>query len=267
MTGKFYVYAYLEPNGMPFYIGKGYDRRDTDHFRLCRYKETCNDCPDFYAKLRELLDASIKPKAIRLLDNLPLPDARIWEKFFIDALGRIDLGTGPLTNLTDGRKPGPKVKQRMSKSISAAKAAMTSEEKKRLSDNKRAFHANMTPEEKRHFSEAIKATCNRPEEKQRRSKTAKIVQNRPETKRLKSAAIKSACARPEEKQRRSRVMKARYAKPEDKQRQSRIQKEVQNRPEVKKRKSIAIKAALAIRKLRQTLNSLDYYRQKPKNPT
>ncbi len=145
----FYIYAFFELDGTPFYIGKGYGSRDTDHFRLCRHKNTKNDCPDFYARLRELLDSGIKPDHRRLVKNLPLPTARILEKFFIDALGRIDLDTGPLTNLTDGRSLGPRARQRMSKSKTVWFSSLTPKEKKQRIETIVTGLANRTEKEKK----------------------------------------------------------------------------------------------------------------------
>src|SRR5271157_1133858 len=110
---KFYVYAYLEPDGTPFYIGKGCGPRRNRHAWLCRQEETKNACRDFYAKLRAMIDAGVSTRPIIVLENLPLTAARIWEKAFIDDIGRIDLGTGPLTNLKSGTKLGPKSIERI----------------------------------------------------------------------------------------------------------------------------------------------------------
>lgn len=41
-----------------------------------------------------------------LMDNIERHEAGSWEKLFISALGRIDLGTGILTNLTPGGEDG-----------------------------------------------------------------------------------------------------------------------------------------------------------------
>lgn len=236
---KFYVYVYLEPDGTPYYIGKGYDDRDTEHIGACRRKETRNECPDFYIKLREMLDAGIvDPPRRRLVINLSLPTARILEKFFIDALGRIDLGTGPLTNLTDGRKPGPKVKQRISRALRAFHDTMTPEEKiiytetmskavsdgwakqtpkerKRIAENnvaiQKANYAALTPEEKKQRIETRKRgfAAMTPEAKQHakaaRSKSMKAAittKTSEEIEQWKAAIAKAKAARtPEEKQR------------------------------------------------------------------
>ncbi len=151
---KFYVYAYLDPNDTPFYIGKVCGKRHDNHARLCRYKETRNDCPDFYAKLRGMIDSGTEPIVIRVLENLPLAAARTWEKCLIVEIGRLDLGTGPLTNLTDGRdNPGPKTRQRKSKATAKWHASLTPEEKQQWIEAMSTGQAAMTPEEKQHWKE------------------------------------------------------------------------------------------------------------------
>jgi len=176
---KFYVYAYLEPSGAPFYIGKGCDSRLLNHLTFCRNKATRNKCRDFYAKLRKMLDAGIEPEIIRLVVDLSLPAARKWERATIDEIGRIDLGTGPLTNLTDGSKPGPKSRQRTSKSLAKWHASLTPDEKQQWIEAVTAGYANMTPEEKKHHSIAT-AKARLKEwaamtEKEREQRAAKIV--------------------------------------------------------------------------------------------
>src|SRR5208337_538506 len=111
---KFYVYAYLDLDGTPFYIGNGDGKRDIGHFSRCRNEKTKNICRRFYAKLREMLDAGIEPPVIHVLENLTLPAARLWEKCLIDDIGRLDLVTGPLTNLKSGDIPGPETRRLMS---------------------------------------------------------------------------------------------------------------------------------------------------------
>src|SRR5208337_1747229 len=116
---KFYVYAYLDLDGTPFYIGRGYDDRAYHHLTRCSAKRTRNKCPQFYAKLRAMLADKSEPDIIFVITGISLPAARIWEKAFINEIGRIELGDGPLTNLTDGMTPGPIAKRNLSKASKA----------------------------------------------------------------------------------------------------------------------------------------------------
>ncbi len=174
---KFYVYAYLDPDGIPFYIGKGCDKRRDNHARLCRHKETENECRRFYAKLREMIASGTRYEVIDVLESLPLTAARLWEKCLIDEIGRLDLGTGPLTNLKSGETPGPETRRLMGKATAAQWAALDPEERQRRLDALTQGFERLTPEER-----------------QRNSKTGRQVQ-----------LEQWAALDPEERQRRSRV--------------------------------------------------------------
>ncbi len=95
----FYVYAYIDPrDGTPFYIGKGKDKRDRDHLHPTNLKRRSF----FYHKLRKLLRQHITPEICRICVGLSEEEAFSLETFFIHALGRRNLGTGCLCNLTNG---------------------------------------------------------------------------------------------------------------------------------------------------------------------
>jgi hypothetical protein len=83
MNNKYYTYAYLREDGTPYYIGKGEGNR--------AYKKQHN-CP--VPKDRN--------RIIFLKQNLCEEEALRHETYLIAVLGRKDLGTGILRNLTDG---------------------------------------------------------------------------------------------------------------------------------------------------------------------
>jgi hypothetical protein len=81
---KYYTYAYLREDGTPYYIGKG-----------CGYRINSN-------KGRPCNRPKDKSKVIFLKQNLTEEEAFKHEKYMIAVLGRKDLGTGILRNMTDG---------------------------------------------------------------------------------------------------------------------------------------------------------------------
>ena len=80
---EYYTYAYLREDGTPYYIGKG---------KGYRYLE----------KERHNVKIPLKSRIIFLKKNITEEDAFKHEKYIIFILGRKDLGTGILRNLTDG---------------------------------------------------------------------------------------------------------------------------------------------------------------------
>ncbi|MDA3781463.1 MAG: hypothetical protein PF487_14735 [Bacteroidales bacterium] len=107
---KFYVYVYLNPLKQgefcfgktkvkyePFYIGKGKSNRINVH----------NNVIDKRNKLKQHVINKIKlanknPIIIKLYQNITEYSAFRLEKYFINEIGRRDLGFGTLTNLTNG---------------------------------------------------------------------------------------------------------------------------------------------------------------------
>jgi uncharacterized protein len=95
---RHYVYVLLKPCGTPFYVGKGIGARVFAH----------------ESAARNTVDKSHKLNTIRALHNAgslvlysiticqSAADALTRERELIQLFGRHDLGTGPLTNLTDG---------------------------------------------------------------------------------------------------------------------------------------------------------------------
>lgn len=94
---SYYVYILFDWLGIPRYVGKGKGKRDQSH-------ETATDPinilkNEFVEQTWTMLEEIPK---IRIRENLTEQEAFYMEIVFIKALGRIDLGTGPLTNMTDG---------------------------------------------------------------------------------------------------------------------------------------------------------------------
>lgn len=111
---KYYVYVYLNPLKLgkycfgktivkyePFYVGKGHGSRLNVH----------NKVIDKHNKLKQHVINKIKlknknPIIIKLYENISEYSAFRLEKYFINKIGRRDLGLGTLTNLTDGGEGG-----------------------------------------------------------------------------------------------------------------------------------------------------------------
>ncbi len=104
---KFYVYAYYEleqynKGGLPFYMGKGSGRRISYHLRNCQNKALDVYNTLFYRKLRKMRLQGYKPKVVKIIDNLLEKEALALEVIFIQLIGRRNLKTGSLCNLTNG---------------------------------------------------------------------------------------------------------------------------------------------------------------------
>ena len=89
MTQDYYVYIHFKKsNGEPFYVGKGIKNRDT----ATKGRNT------FWHSVVNKHDYIVS----RVANNLTEEEALNFEKVLIGKLGRRNLGTGPLVNLTDG---------------------------------------------------------------------------------------------------------------------------------------------------------------------
>jgi hypothetical protein len=97
---EFYVYIIFRPNGDPCYIGKGIRGRWKQHI----IKSHNRRLRHIVAKAeREGLDIPI----LKIREHLSNDEASETEIAFIAAIGRADLGLGPLVNLTDGGEGAP----------------------------------------------------------------------------------------------------------------------------------------------------------------
>lgn len=100
---KYYVYVYIDPLTMiPFYIGKGSKNRCNSHLNEAKSKVCKSGNKHKFNKILQLLEWGLYPIIIKIRENLSLKEASFLEEIFIDTIGRKDLGTGPLTNLTSG---------------------------------------------------------------------------------------------------------------------------------------------------------------------
>lgn len=123
---RFYVYIYLNPlkSGIfeypigknkiiflfePFYVGKGKDNRLYNHLnrakKIILQEIEVNKKQSNNYKLniiKKILKNNLEPIIFKLQNNLNEKTAYGLEKFYINLIGRLDKGLGPLTNLTEG---------------------------------------------------------------------------------------------------------------------------------------------------------------------
>ena len=109
----FYTYIYLDPRKPgnyvygdytfeyePFYVGKGCGDRYKRHLE-CLLSEKFDTY--FYRKIRKIEKETCgDPIILKIEENLSEQEAFDSEIFFIWGIGRYNINTGPLTNLTDG---------------------------------------------------------------------------------------------------------------------------------------------------------------------
>jgi hypothetical protein len=118
----FYVYVYLDPckkgyfvydniqfEYEPFYIGKGTKNRYKWHYnqiiKKLREGLKIKNTPK-NQKIKSIISKGFKPIIIKIKENISDEDSQILEKNIILKIGRKNLKTGPLCNLTEGGNGG-----------------------------------------------------------------------------------------------------------------------------------------------------------------
>lgn len=93
---RFYVYMYLDLDNIPFYIGKGKDQR----YNIKGHLHKNNRNSFLKNKIRKVGVSNVKIHFLH--KNISEKESFSWESYWIKYIGRRDLGTGTLCNLTDG---------------------------------------------------------------------------------------------------------------------------------------------------------------------
>ena len=129
---EYYTYALIDPRTeQPFYIGKGKGRRCEAH--SCDYMLARNTLKS--AKIKSLQSLGLE-YSIVISDNLSEEDAFAIERMLVNDYGRVDIGTGILTNHTDGGEGSSgsmhtkEAKSKISKSMTGR--SVSDENKERL---------------------------------------------------------------------------------------------------------------------------------------
>lgn len=98
-----YVYVKFRENGTPFYVGKGSTKgRWLEHERDARRGVKGHR----FAIIRSMQARGLEVPTVKIHTNLTEAQANEYEIALIAAIGRLDLGTGPLVNLTNGGDGG-----------------------------------------------------------------------------------------------------------------------------------------------------------------
>lgn len=102
----YYVYIYKTPDGTPFYIGKGKGQRLYVHIAETKNRHKIKKGSRVNIKKLDMIESILNdgqfPIIEKIDENLSETKALKLEKKLIKEIGRLDLGTGPLLNLTDG---------------------------------------------------------------------------------------------------------------------------------------------------------------------
>lgn len=104
---RYYVYKYLDLKGNTFYIGKGSDRRALFHLYQATKENIKIENLHKTNKIKNILNSIsiedfIKNNIVIIKDNIDEKYALELEKELILKYGRINIGTGCLTNITEG---------------------------------------------------------------------------------------------------------------------------------------------------------------------
>jgi hypothetical protein len=140
---EYYTYAYLREDGTPYYIGKGKAGRITN-------------------SLHRIAIPKNEERIIYLKKNLTDEEARKHEIYMIAVLGRKDLGTGILRNMTDGGEgcAGRRMSEETRKKLSEIHKGKKKSIEHRKALSKAKIGKKITEEHKKNMSNSLKGKKN-----------------------------------------------------------------------------------------------------------
>lgn len=147
-SNKYYVYIYSDPrSSIPFYVGKGCENRMYYHLQLSSRDKNYTK----KSRIARLVELDMLPHISVPFRNLPEEDALEIEELLIKTIGRIDLCSGSLTNLTDGEFLLNKSPERRNSSGRNMKGSnnprfgkpVSSETRLKISESNKEFYRNI----------------------------------------------------------------------------------------------------------------------------
>ena len=141
----------------PFYVGKGKGRRSKEHAREAFRAGVANSYKT--NKIKKIISSGYEVRYKHTTKTLSEKEALDLERVLIKAIGRIDLKTGPLCNLSTGGEY-PTAGPLTGKKISAAKKGVpihSEEEKKRISERLTGRPVSQKTREKMRLSQVGKS--------------------------------------------------------------------------------------------------------------
>jgi hypothetical protein len=206
-AGNYHLYIYFRPNGVPCYVGIGRNKRWLDHLK----KGSGNR----HLKAIIALAGGTTPH-VKIRDGMTKAQAIEAEIALIAAIGRKDLGTGPLVNLTDGGD-GPSgfiVGEDVRRIIGQKSKEKWNDPATRARIIEAQNKGRATPEYRKKRSEISKANASNSDVRARSAETKRKTLLNPEIRKKISIATRNAMARPEIKCRMSEAQKKRFESPE-----------------------------------------------------
>ena len=158
-SNKYYVYLYLTPDGIPFYAGKGKNRRHKVQDHL--YKSNSN--PFLKRKIRKVGVDNVEVRFPH--KDLTEEQAFYLEEYYIAGYGRRDLGLGPLCNLTNGGEGtsgyshSNETKRKLRNAFKGR--AISAEQKQKISDTLKGHSVSAGARQKMSAAKKGKSTWNK----------------------------------------------------------------------------------------------------------